>query len=44
MLAVDTNVLVYAHRREAGEHPAAFELLRNLAEGNEPSVENPFDA
>lgn len=36
MLAVDTNVLVYAHRREAGEHAAALEALRSLAEGAAP--------
>ncbi len=33
MLAVDTNVLVYAHRREAQEHGVALETMRNLAEG-----------
>jgi toxin-antitoxin system PIN domain toxin len=33
MLAVETNVLVYAHRREPAEHAAAAELLRELAEG-----------
>lgn len=33
MLAVDTNMLVYAHRREASEHAVAAELLRGLAEG-----------
>lgn len=31
--AVDTNILVYAHRRESAEHPRARELLRELAEG-----------
>jgi toxin-antitoxin system PIN domain toxin len=36
MLAVDTNVLVYAHRREAREHPEATRLLRELAEGQVP--------
>lgn len=36
MLAVDTNVLVYAHRREPDEHDRAFELLRELVEGTEP--------
>ncbi|HEY0479889.1 MAG TPA: TA system VapC family ribonuclease toxin [Kofleriaceae bacterium] len=36
MLAVDTNVLVYAHRREAPEHAVALELLRSLAAGSEP--------
>ena len=33
MVAVDTNVLVYAHRREAREHAIAQKLLRELAEG-----------
>lgn len=36
MNAVDTNVLVYAHRREAAEHERAREALRALAEGTEP--------
>ena len=31
MIAVDTNVLVYAHRREATEHPLAARLLRQLS-------------
>jgi uncharacterized protein len=35
LIAVDTNVLVYAHRREASEHEQAYELLRQLAEGGE---------
>lgn len=34
MLAVDTNILVYAHRREAPEHDAAAEVVRALAEGD----------
>jgi uncharacterized protein len=33
LLAVDSNILVYAHRREAAEHDAAFDTLRRLAEG-----------
>lgn len=33
MIAVDTNVLVYAHRREAREHKLAHEAVRGLAEG-----------
>ena len=33
MRAVDTNVLVYAHRREAKEHAAATEAMRELVEG-----------
>lgn len=33
MLAVDSNILVYAHRREAPEHAAASEMMRGLAEG-----------
>lgn len=35
MLAVDTNVLVYAHRREAAEHDRAAAVVRQLAEGRE---------
>jgi toxin-antitoxin system PIN domain toxin len=34
--AVDTNILVYAHRREAAEHEVARDLVRALAEGGEP--------
>jgi hypothetical protein len=34
MIAVDTNVLVYAHRRESRAHEEAAEVLRALAEGN----------
>lgn len=34
MIAVDTNVLVYAHRREARENGIAQALLRQLAEGH----------
>lgn len=33
MIALDANVLVYAHRREPREHAAATELVRALAEG-----------
>ena len=33
MIAVDTNILVYAHRRDAEFHPAAARRLRELAEG-----------
>ena len=36
MLAIDTNVLVYAHRREVPEHEVARDLLRSLAEGTQP--------
>lgn len=36
MVAVDTNVLVYAHRREAREHERAREVLRGLAGGSDP--------
>ena len=35
-LAVDTNILVAAHRTEAPHHPAAVRLVRELAEGAEP--------
>jgi uncharacterized protein len=33
MIAVDTNLLVYAHRKELPQHTGAFEALRTLAEG-----------
>lgn len=36
MYAVDTNILVYAHRREVAEHSAAVHIVRELAEGSEP--------
>ena len=35
MIAVDTNLLVYAHRRESRHHEAAASLIRGLAEGND---------
>ena len=35
MIAVDTNVLVYAHRREAKEHGAARRTLADLAAGSD---------
>lgn len=35
MLAVDTNILVYAHRREASEHRDAQAVVRALAEGTD---------
>lgn len=36
MIAVDTNVLVAAHRRESAHHGAAAALVRSLAEGAAP--------
>jgi toxin-antitoxin system PIN domain toxin len=33
MTAVDSNILVYAHREDSAWHAAAFECLRGLAEG-----------
>jgi toxin-antitoxin system PIN domain toxin len=33
MIAVDTNILVYAHRRESRLHDAAADTVRALAEG-----------
>jgi toxin-antitoxin system PIN domain toxin len=36
VLAVDTNILVYAHRREVTEHKAAVAVVRELAEGRAP--------
>ena len=35
MIAVDTNLLVYAHRRESRHHGAAASLMRGLAEGDD---------
>lgn len=35
MIAVDTNLLVYAHRRESRSHQAAASIMRGLAEGND---------
>ena len=34
MVAVDTNLLVYAHRRESRVHSPARALMRRLAEGD----------
>ncbi len=34
MIAVDTNLLVYAHRRESELHETAQEILGGLAEGD----------
>jgi uncharacterized protein len=36
MIAVDTNILVYAHRADSSWHEAAFTLVAELAEGNSP--------
>lgn len=36
MIALDTNLLVYAHREEAPLHEGAFATLRGLAEGRAP--------
>lgn len=33
MIAVDTNILVYAHREESPWHQAAYTLIADLAEG-----------
>jgi uncharacterized protein len=35
MIAVDTNVLVYAHRAESTFHTQAFKCLQSLAEGSQ---------
>ncbi|HEX4602224.1 MAG TPA: TA system VapC family ribonuclease toxin [Gemmatimonadales bacterium] len=34
MIAVDTNILVYAHREETRQHRQALARLRELAEGD----------
>jgi len=36
VIALDTNVLVYAHRREGRDHARALAVVRGLAEGEEP--------
>jgi uncharacterized protein len=36
MIAIDTNVLIYAHRAEFEWHANAQELVNGLAEGAEP--------
>jgi len=41
MIALDTNVLVYAHRRESQFHEQAKELVKTLAEGT-PSWSIPW--
>jgi hypothetical protein len=33
VIAVDTNILVYAHRRESRDHEAARDVVRRMAEG-----------
>lgn len=36
MIAVDTNVLIYAHRDSFAQHPRALAWLKHLAEGALP--------
>jgi uncharacterized protein len=36
MIGIDTNLLVYAHRRDSEWHGAAAKILARLAEGEEP--------
>jgi toxin-antitoxin system PIN domain toxin len=36
MIAVDTNILVYAHREDMAWFETARDVVRNLAEGSEP--------
>ena len=36
MIAVGTNILVYAHRRDSPFHRAAAERVRDLAQGTQP--------
>ena len=35
MIAVDTNILVYAHRRDSEWHGRALEIMRSLCEGSD---------
>jgi toxin-antitoxin system PIN domain toxin len=36
VIALDTNVLVYAHRRDSKFHALAFEVVEELAQGGVP--------
>lgn len=36
MIAVDTNLLVFAHRSDASDHQAAFSAVQPLVEGRAP--------
>jgi len=36
MIAVDTNILVYAHRKDSPWHEKSSNLVRQLAEGDRP--------
>ena len=36
MIAIDTNILVYAHRRDSEWHPRAYHLIESLAEASAP--------
>lgn len=36
MIALDTNVLVHAHRRDSTDHQAGAKLVRELAESPQP--------
>src|SRR5437016_1462785 len=36
MLLLDVNILVYAHRGELPQHPAAFRLIESLVNGDAP--------
>ena len=36
MIAVDTNLLVYAHREDSAWHEEAYQLIGELAEGTAP--------
>lgn len=38
MIALDTNIMVYARRAETPQHAKARDLLQSLAEGNDPWV------
>ena len=36
MIALDTNILVYARRAETAQHARASAVLKELAEGDQP--------
>ncbi len=40
MIAVDTNLLVYAHREDSPWHDAAYGSIKELAEGRIPVLKD----
>ena len=42
MMLVDTNVLIYAHRRDAQRHPEYRDWVRAMINGSEPYAVSDF--